>query len=100
MPPKSRSRATIHVPVMAVQGAYPMAGGSFFGNLGRAFKKVGNFVKDNKIISTGLSFVPGPVGAIGSKVAGAVGLGRRRPKKKRVVGGAKKRAPARRVIRT
>lgn len=39
--------------------------------LGKAFQ----FAKDNKVLSRGLSFVPGPVGLIGSQVANAFGLG-------------------------
>jgi len=41
-------------------------------------KKAYNFVKDNKLISTGLSFIPHPYAQLGSKIAGVVGLGRRR----------------------
>jgi hypothetical protein len=66
--------------------------GSFFKNVGNAFKTagnavygnvlkpVGNFVKDQKLISTGLSLIPDGRAQVASKVAGAVGLGKRRRK--------------------
>ena len=52
-------------------------------------KGVGNFIKDNKLISTGLSLIPGQYGQMGSRIAGAVGLGRRRKKGKKKMHGGK-----------
>ena len=40
-----------------------------------------NWVKDNKIISKGLSLIPHPLGQAGSVAAKIVGLGRRRPRR-------------------
>ncbi len=40
-----------------------------------------NFIKRNKIISTGLGFLPGPYGAIGGTIASQLGVGRK-PKRK------------------
>ena len=62
-------------------GFVPQAGGGIFDFL----KPVGNFIKDNKLISQGLSFVPGLGGLAGRVVAGQLGVGRRRPRLTRVI---------------
>ena len=41
-------------------------------------KKVGNFVKDQKLISRGLGMIPDPRAQVAGQVAGLVGLGRKR----------------------
>ena len=68
----------------------PQNGGNIFGTVWNGIKKGANFVKDKKLISTITGLIPNPVAQITSKVAGAVGLGKRR----RVVGG-RRRAPTR-----
>lgn len=74
-----------------------MRGEGFFGDVWNGIKKAGNWIKDQKIISNvgnALGSVGVPyAGAVG-KVAGAVGLGKRR---KRMAGGAKR--PRRTVVK-
>lgn len=50
-------------------------GGNFFDDLKNTFSKVGNFIKDNKLISKGLSMLPFPQAQAGSKFAQSLGLG-------------------------
>lgn len=50
-------------------------GGSFFSTLGNIFSKVNSFLRDNKVVSTGLSLIPHPGAQIGSKVASILGYG-------------------------
>lgn len=54
------------------------------------FKKVGNWIKDNKIISSVAKAIPHPASQVIGNVAGAVGLGKKRKgrKGKRLRGGA------------
>ena len=57
-----------------------MHGGSKFtdffkGVYTKVLKPVGNFVKDNKLISRGLSIVPNPGAKIAGTAAGMLGLG-------------------------
>jgi len=52
--------------------------------IGGAFKKVGGFIKDNKLLSTVGGMIPIPQVQAAAKLAGAVGLGRKKkrgPKK-------------------
>ncbi len=80
-----------------------MGGKGFFGDLWDGIKRgakkaanwVGNaaidthnFVKKNKLVSRGLSFVPGVGGLVGSVVADKLGYGRRRRIRRRRYGGA------------
>ena len=69
-------------------GAYgpPIQNGEgFFGDLVEGIKsvgsKIGNFIKDNKVISTGLSLIPDPRFQIAGHVAGQLGLGKKRKSK-------------------
>ena len=71
---------------------YPgMAGGSPFTDFftktipsaakwtyGHVLKPVGNFVKDNKLISKGLALIPHPGAKVAAAAAGMAGLGRQR----------------------
>ena len=50
-------------------------------------KKVGNFIKDNKILSTVGSLIPHPGVQAAARLAGSVGLGRKK-KRKTQKGGA------------
>ena len=50
--------------------------------------KIGNFFKDSKIISTVASLIPHPAAQGVARVSGALGLGRRRPKRRTQRGGA------------
>ena len=64
----------------------PMRGRGFFGNLWSGVKsvgsKIGNFVKDQKLISKGLALIPHAGAQAAAKVAGQVGL---RPRRRRRV---------------
>ena len=53
-------------------------GAGIFSNIGRALSSAFRFVKRHKLLSKGLSLVPHPYAQGASKVAGAVGMGRRR----------------------
>lgn len=55
-----------------------------------AAKKVGSFIKDKKLVSTILGQIPHPAASVASKVASAVGLGRRRRRKPMVASGRKR----------
>lgn len=50
-------------------------GGNFWSGLKNAVRKVGSFVKDNRVLSSTLGAIPHPYAQIGSQVAKAVGLG-------------------------
>jgi hypothetical protein len=50
---------------------------------------VGNFLKDTKLLSTGLSLIPHPAGRIAGGVAGALGLGRKRKAKRKPQSGGR-----------
>ena len=54
----------------------PQHGKGFFDVL----KKVGGFLKDTKLLSTGLSLIPHPGAQMAGRVAGQIGLGRGRKK--------------------
>ena len=45
-----------------------------------ALGDIANFIKDNKLISKGLGFIPHPAGQLASQIAGFVGLGKRKRK--------------------
>jgi hypothetical protein len=49
----------------------------------RGLRPAGNFIKDNKLLSKGLSLIPHPAGKIAGTVASAIGAGRRRRRVKR-----------------
>ena len=53
-------------------------GNGFFGDIWSGIKSVGNFVKDNKLISTGLSLIPHAGAQTAGRIAGQLGLGRKR----------------------
>jgi hypothetical protein len=61
-------------------------GSGFFDDVGRFFTKTipsgfrsaGNWIKDNKVISRGLSLIPHPAGKAAGFITGQLGLGRRR----------------------
>lgn len=55
-----------------------MAGGGFWSAIKDAVGSVAKFVKDNKLISKGLALIPHAGAQGASKVAGAIGLGRKR----------------------
>jgi hypothetical protein len=57
-----------------------MHGAGFFGDIWGGIKKVANFIKDKKILSTLASVVPLPGASGASKVLGVAGLGRQRKK--------------------
>lgn len=61
--------------------AVSMRGKGFFDVLG----KVHDFVKDNKLISKGLSMIPNPYAKGGSVVTGLLGYGKRRKKMTRTM---------------
>lgn len=67
------------------------------------FKKVGKFIKDNKVISTVANLIPLPGAQVIGKVSGAVGLGRKRKTKARAktkqTGGARKGRKAPTVLK-
>jgi len=76
-----------------------MAGGSAFTDfftktIPRAFRSTHDFVKKNKLISQGLSFLPHPVAKIGGITAGALGYGHRRGMR----GGGRRRGHARAIL--
>jgi hypothetical protein len=52
-------------------------------------KKAANFVKDQKLISKGLALIPDGRAQAAAKIAGQVGLGRRRRKHRPQMGGAR-----------
>jgi hypothetical protein len=76
-----------------------MRGRGIFGDIGNwlngaantvynnVLKPVGNFVKDQHLISKGLAFIPHPAGKAAAMAAGLAGLGRRR-RRRRVTRGA------------
>jgi len=97
MPPKKRKSTKPRVYPIGSKKKPIMYGGArrmmhhhaqhgygFFDSIGNFFKKtlpnvarkVGSFVKDNKILSRGLSLIPHPAAGMAGKVAGMVGLGR------------------------
>jgi len=53
----------------------------FTKTLPKTARKVGSFIKDKKLVSTILGAIPHPAASAASKVANAVGLGRRRRRK-------------------
>ena len=57
------------------------SGDGFFGDLWNGIKSVGNFVKDNKLLSTGLSLIPDARAKVAGGVASQLGLGKRRGRK-------------------
>ncbi len=59
----------------------------------KALKPVGKFIKDQHLISKGLKLIPHPGAQLGSTVAGAVGLGRRRRRRRTAVGMGRRRRP-------
>ena len=61
-------------------------GKGFFSSIGDALKKVHDFAKDSKIVST---LTPGPAGT----VAKALGYGRKRRKRRTMMGGGNKLQP-------
>ena len=74
MPPKRRLTKKVML--------YDQHGNGFFGDLWDGVKKgvgaIVPFVKDNKLISRGLSMFPNPAAQTGAKVAGMFGLGKKR----------------------
>ena len=58
----------------------------FIKGVGNVMKKVGGFVKDNKILSTVGSMVPHPGVQAAARLAGSVGLGRKKKRKTQKVG--------------
>lgn len=70
MPPKKRK---------APKRRKVQNGEGFFDVLKKGF----NFVKDNKLLSKGLSLVPHPGAQRVGAIAGQLGLGKGRPKKRR-----------------
>ncbi len=67
-----------------------MQGDGFFGDLWKGIKRGFKFAKDNKLISKGLSLIPHAGAQGASKIASAVGLGKRRrvTRRKPQAGGA------------
>jgi hypothetical protein len=87
MPPKKR----------VVRRRAPQHGSGFFGDLWSGLKKVGGFVKDNKLISKGLDSA-----GLGkyAGVARQFGLGKRKVVRRKQVGGRMRVAPIRSVAGT
>jgi hypothetical protein len=54
----------------------PLTGKGFWGDLWSGVKKVFNFAKDNKVISTVAGMIPHPVAQRIDAAAGSVGMGR------------------------
>jgi len=77
-------------------GRRRQAGGSLWSALKSGLSKVGNWIKDKKIISKGLNLIPHPKAQVASNVADQLGFGRRRRRRKQA-GGAK-RSGGRKVI--
>ena len=78
MPPKRKSARTGGVYILSDGRVFTnQQGKGFFGNLWKGIKKVANFVKDNKLVSKGLS-AAGQGQAAG--IASQLGLGRRKRK--------------------
>lgn len=71
----------------------PQVGGGFFD----VIKKIGGFIKDNGLVSKGLSLIPGIGGTLASGAAKLVGFGKA-PKKKRAVKKAAPQAGGRKLI--
>jgi hypothetical protein len=59
-------------------GAGAQVGGSFLGDVWTGIKSAGKFIKDNKLVSRGLSFIPGVGAQAGSQVASQLGWGKKR----------------------
>ena len=55
---------------------HPITGKGFWGDLWSGVKKVFNFAKDNKVISTVAGMIPHPVAQRIGAAAGSVGMGR------------------------
>lgn len=64
-------------------GARRRRGKGFFGNIWNGLKKVGNFIKDNHVISSAVGLLPGPYAKAGALGARLAGLGRRRRRVRR-----------------
>lgn len=62
-------------------------GKGFFGNIWKGLKKAGEVIKDAKLISTGLSLIPHPLGKAAGAITGQLGVGKRK-RKRRQRGGA------------
>lgn len=58
--------------------AHSTRGKGILGSIWNGVKKVHGFIKDNKLISRGLSLLPDGRAQTGSKVAGALGYGQKR----------------------
>ena len=82
MPPKKaeKSKAKRKAPKM-------MQGEGFFGDLWSGVKKVGSFIKDNKLVSKGLKLIPDSRVQAATRAAEAVGLGKRRRRRPRKMKG-------------
>ena len=57
------------------------SGDGFFDGVWDSVKSLGNFVKDNKLLSTGLSLIPDGRAKIAGGIASQLGLGKRRGRK-------------------
>lgn len=56
-------------------------GSGFFDDVWSGIKSVGSFVKDNKLISTGLGLIGDPRAQAGSRIAGQLGFGKKKKRK-------------------
>jgi len=69
-----------------------MQGDGFFTDLWKGIKDVGGFVKDNKLLSTGLNLAGKlgvPYAGTAGTVAGQLGLGKRKRRRTKQAGGRK-----------
>lgn len=91
--PYGQIGGSMNMPVGKLRrGYHPQHGSGFFDSIGNffkntvpnAFKKVGNFVKDNKLISRGLGLIPGVGGIVASTAAKQLGVGKKRGRKRKV----------------
>ncbi len=62
-----------------------LVGRGFFNSLWSGIKSVGSFIKDNKLISRGLSLIPHAGAQTAGNIAGQLGLGRKRRIRRRIL---------------
>ncbi|MDR3543383.1 MAG: hypothetical protein P4L69_20840 [Desulfosporosinus sp.] len=80
-PAKKRTQRGGNVGYRSLMTMHPQNGTGFFGDLWSGVKDAANFVKDNKLISKGLSLIPHPYGQAGSQIAGQLGFGKKRKRR-------------------
>ena len=62
----------------AGMGPHHHSGGNIFHDAWNGIKKGANYIKDNKLISQGLSLIPHPKAQAAARIAKEVGLGKRK----------------------